>query len=224
MTETRRPAPLALRACAFTALSTGEAATNLEELHDGLRRVPGRSLYYHFWGRLLRPVLRAQNYVNDLANWVGHELRDPLLAEKLALVDPGDETDIETLRRRVLALLEERLDDDPPPHATPPEDAFHFLEGQMVIFDLEERPRDPDELARLLPSLPPSSIYYHMIDARHRPPQGTDDFQRWLHGWGDRFHPLIRSLRAVDVYFTPLPRLQDELTRLFRTHVEEASA
>ena len=221
MPGTQRPDPLELRGCAFTALSTGEHATNLEELHDRLQRVPGRSLYYHFWGRLLRPVLRQQNYVNDLANWVGHELRDHLLAERLALVDPGDETDIETLRRRVLALTAERLNDNPPPHTTPPEDGFHFLEGQMVIFDTGERPRDPAELAWLLPSLPPSSIYYHMIDARHRPPQGTDDFQRWLDGWEGTFDPLIQALRAVDVYFTPLPRLQEELTRLFQAHVAE---
>lgn len=212
------PDPLELRGCAFTALSTGERATTLRELRDGLRKVPGRSLYYHFWGRLLRPVLREQDYVNDLGNWVGHELRDHLLAERLALVDPGDETDIETLRRRILALLDERLDDDPPPTASTEDDAFHFLEGQMVIFDTGERAADPGELARLLPRLPPSSIYYHMIDARHRPPQGTDDFQRWLEGWGETFAPLVEALRAVDVYFTPLPRLQEELAQAFRVH------
>jgi len=216
-----KPDPLQLRDCALTARSTGEQATDLLELRERLERVPGRSLYYHFWGRLLRPVLRQEDYVNDLANWVGHELRDHLLAERLALVDPGDETDIETLRQRILRLLDERLDDSPPPTATSPDDAFHFLEGQIVIFDTNVRARNPRDLARLLTGLPTSSVYYHMIDARHRPPQGVDDFQRWLEGWGEACRPLVEALRSIEVYFTPLPRLKMELTRLFQTYEGE---
>lgn len=221
MEEGQKPDPLALRDCALTARSTGEQARDLEELYERLERVPGRSIYYHFWGRLLRPVLRQEDYVNDLANWVGHELRDHALAERLALVDPGDETDIETLRHRILELLAERLQDGPTPGPTSQDDAFHFLEGQMVIFDSGERASDPGELALLLPRLPTSSVYFHMIDARHRPPQGTDDFQRWLEGWGEPFSALAEALRAIDVYFTPLPRLQQELTRLFQAHTVE---
>jgi hypothetical protein len=224
MTEAQTPDPLELRDCAFTAMSTGEVAIDLRELLDRVRRVSGRSLYYHFWRRLLRPVLRQQDYVNDLANWVGHELRDTFLAERLALIDPGDETDIETLRKRILGLLEERLADHLPPARAVPGGAFHFVEGQMVIFDTGTKATDPADLARLLPTLPTSTVYYHFIDARHRPPTGTDDFQRWLQGWGDAYTPLVDALASVDVYFTPLPVLHEQLVGILRQHTAEAAA
>lgn len=221
MDAARPPDPLALYGCALTALSTGEEATNLRELQDRILRVPARSLYYHFWGRLLRPVLVRKEYVNDFGNWVGHELRDSLLAERLALVDPGDETDIETLRARVADLLEERLAENGSLLGCPPDRGFHFLEGQMVIFDTGARAESPAALARILPGLPPSSIYYHLIDARHRPPKGRDDLQIWLERWGEPCQALVDALEAVDVYFTPLPQLLEEIAALFHVHVAE---
>lgn len=221
MSDTVRPGPLKLRGCAFTALSTGEKATNLKELRDRILRVPVQSLYYHFWGRLLRPVLEQHNYVNDFGNWVGHELRDWLLAERLALVDPGDETDIETLRDRLSDLLEEHLANGGRRAETADDGAFHFIEGQMVIFDAGREVRTPAELARILPDLDGSIVYYHVIDARHRSPGGRSDFEAWLAEWGEPFQPLVDRLGALDVYFTPLSRLQQDLARLLEAHLTQ---
>lgn len=219
MPKASPPEPLHLRGCAFTALSTGEEAASLRELRDRILRIPVTSLYYHFWGRLLRPVPRDQDYVNDFANRVGHELRDPLLAERLALVDPGDRTDLETLRVRVADLLETRLSERAGNVEVVRDEAFHFLEGQMVIYDTGARARDPVELGRMLPDLPPSTVYYHVIDARHRPPAGVDDFQMWLEAWGEPCRELVEALRTLDVYFTSLPALHVEVADLFREHV-----
>lgn len=94
----------------------------------------------------------------------------------------------------------------------------------MVIFDTGKEAKDPADLARLLRSLPASTVYYHLIDARHRPPTGTDDFQRWLEGWGEAYEPLVEALQAVDVYFTPLPALREEIIGLFEQHTTGVAA
>jgi hypothetical protein len=224
VTHRSTPPPLALRGSALTALSTGEEARNLRELRAGILRVPSRSLYYHFWGRLLRPVLVREDYVNDSGNWVGHELRDPALAERLALVDPEDTTDIETLRERMAELLEERVADGGPRPESPPDRAFHFLEGQIVIFDTGLAAEDPAELARLLPGLPPSSVYYHLIDARHRGSGEDGDLREWLEAWGDPWRPLADAIRAVDVYFSPLAGIKEEVSSLFLTHARRVGS
>jgi len=224
MSTPTTPRPLSLRGCTLMALSTGEEATNLRELRDRILRVSGRSLYYHFWGRLLRNFPERGEYVNDIGNWVGHELRDPVLAERLTLVDPGDETDIETLRVRVADLLEERLNDGGPILHPRPNHAFHFLESEMVIFDTGIEVADPKELAAVLPELPESVVYFHLVDARHRPPTGEDDFQHWLSAWGDLYRPLSEDLAALDVYFSSLSEIRMELTELFRAHTREVAA
>ena len=204
-----------LRDCAFTALATGEEARNLREFRDRVARVPEGTLYYHFWGRLLRPVFAAREHVNDFGNWVGHELRDPVAAEKLALVDPADFADLEEVRSHVLEVLEERIAQGEWSPQVSSARAFHFLKGKIVVFDTGRRITDPQDLPGVIPELPPSSIYYHFVDARARHRDGADDFQRWLSAQGEDYRSLVTALAAVDLYYTSLEDLQQELTTLF---------
>lgn len=94
----------------------------------------------------------------------------------------------------------------------------------MVIFDTNTVVRDPAELTRLLPSLPPSSVFYHLVDARHRPAHGRNDFQEWLEPWGERYAALAEAIGAIDVYFTSLVRLKEDVVSLFESHVPGAIA
>jgi hypothetical protein len=202
--------------CAYTALATGAEARSLEELEDRLGRVPGGSLYYHFWGRLLRPVFRVRKYVNDFGDWAGDQLRDQVLAERLALVDPADFPDAEELREHLRQLIRQRLDETDEVPEAPRGEEFRFVQGKIVVFDTGWRVPEPSDLVRALPGLTRSSIYYHVIDARSRAPAWEDDFQNWLRGRGDEYAPLVSALGFLDFYNTTLAQLQAELTGLFR--------
>ena len=58
------------------------------------------------------------------------------------------------------------------------------------------------------------SIYYHVIDARRRPPLRVDDFRVWLGDHGPAFVPICDALANVDPFFTTLVELRDELRRV----------
>lgn len=215
------PHSMTIQDCALTALATGEEAQNLRELRDRIQRVSAGSLYYHFWGRLLRPVFEDREYHNDFANWAAYSLRDLVLAERLALVDPADYRDIDGLREEIIEVLEVRLAEEGRVPWARVSETFHFIRSELVVFGTGIKVRSPAELAAIFPSLSLSSIYYHFIDARHLSADGLDDFQRWLKGFGDTYMPLRGRLSQIDIYFTPLPALRETLADLFASSAAE---
>jgi hypothetical protein len=62
-----------------------------------------------------------------------------------------------------------------------------------------------------MPALSLGSIYYHVVDARRRPPQRVDDFRAWLSDFGNAYSQLIESLESVDPYFMSLAELRTAL-------------
>ncbi|HYW04836.1 MAG TPA: DUF5752 family protein [Gammaproteobacteria bacterium] len=209
------PGEFAVKDCALIAIATGLRAVTLGDLQDHLRVVAPESLYYHVWGGLLQQRFEPREYNNDFAEWARHALHYAPLAERLAVLDPTDYPDLEDLRREVLDRVEESLyesEDLGWMHAIRP---FEFIRCQTVVFDTDRRVGHPDEMADVIPALPPGSIFYHFIDARRREPLGVDDFRAWLRGWGPEQQALLDRLAGVDPYEGGLNELRTSLARAF---------
>ncbi len=204
--------------CALVSLATGLRAQSLPALREGLLGVPADSVYHHFWGGLLRARFDDPEFSNDFAVWVRHALHDLPLAERLAVIDPAEFADAEALRQEVLEVVEQRLDEIEAPAWAPRDRQFHFLRGQLVVFDTGRRIHDPRELVELLPQLAPGSVFYHLIDARRREPQGQDDFRAWLAALEDGHEGLIARLAQIDPYFVSLPELRAQYAAVIDSH------
>ena len=103
--------PFSIKDCALLVIATGKSAQNLRELRDNLITIDPGSIYYHFWGTLLRPRFDDPEYNNDFAAWIRHNLHDAILAERLSVVDPSEFNEIDDLRHELIDLIEERLDE-----------------------------------------------------------------------------------------------------------------
>lgn len=216
-----RVASLAIKDCALVSIATGRRAGSLPELRDGIRAIPQESLYFHFWGRLLRPRFDDPEYHSDFASWVHHSLHDELLAERLAVIDPADFTDLERLREEVVEVIDSHLQQAVPVYSRP-DRQFHFRRCQTVVFDARQAIRAPEDLPAALAGLSLGSIYYHVIDARRREPVRKDDFRAWLEGLGDRYRPLADQLGAIDPYFSNLAEIRDQMTAVAARYFTEA--
>jgi len=206
------PAPFRFRDSALITLALGRGAHNLRELRDRVAEVPVASLHHHFFEGLLRPSFDDPEFRNDFALWARDALRDDVLAERLAVLDPFDlPRDGEALRTALLELLEDRLAEVATPPAAPPGREFRFLRSQLVVFDTGALARTPEELAGAVADLPRGSIYYHFVDARLRPPRGQDDFSHWLDGWGERGAAARQRLAAIDFSFGSLADLREAI-------------
>ncbi len=207
--------PFAVMDCALVTLAAGRRAQNLRELRDHLREVDAGSIRHHFWGSLLRPSFDEPEFGNDFARWAASALHDRSLAERLAMVDPAAFADSDGLRREVLDIVDERLDEREHVPWSPPDRQFHFLTSRMVVFDTRRRVHGPRELGHALPELSLGSVYYHFIDARLRPPLGQDDFSVWLAGAGEATALMVRALGGLDPFFAGLSETRRRLSALF---------
>jgi hypothetical protein len=213
--------PFEIKDCALAALATGIRAQNLKELRDNLRTIQQGSIYYHFWGGLLRPRFDDPEYNNDFAAWIRHALHDKILAERLGMVNPIELPDLEDLRREMIEIIEEGLDTyEVIPWCTA-DQQFHFITSQIVVFNTHKIIRRPEELIKAIPAMTSSSIFYHFIDARRRTFGNIDDFRAWLYGFDGRHKDLCDLLSMKDPFFSTLVELRQQLTDLVASYFEE---
>lgn len=206
--------PFSLKDCALIAIATGRKAVTLSELRDHIREVSADSIYHHFWNGLLGVRFEEREFNNDFAAWVRHHLREPALAEQLAVIDPVEHRDIEELRRELLDIIEARLDSSETVHWLRAAHSFEFIRSQLVIFDTGQRLWQPAELATVLPEVATGTIFYHFIDARRRLADGSDDFRFWLDAFGERYQELSRRLAAIDPFFSSLSQIREEMVQI----------
>ncbi|MBU1701770.1 MAG: hypothetical protein KJ970_15375 [Candidatus Eisenbacteria bacterium] len=203
-----------IRDCELVIQATGRRALTLRELREGLAYVSGASIYYHFWGRFLRPTYNEPEYNNDFASWAHLHLNDKELAERLSVINPADFSSLETLRQELIDIIEMRIDETHDFSWNRADQQFHFILTKIIIFGTGQRVETPEDLPKILPQLSPSSIFYHFIDARRRTPNCSDDFSAWLSDLSDEYAPLCETIQAIDPYFSSLTELREELTRM----------
>lgn len=215
------PHPFRIKDCALAVLATGRKARLLQEFRTVLSEIEPSSLYHHFWGGLLQPRFDEREYNNDFAAWVHHGIHDAVLAERLAALDPTRFADLESLRRDILELIDNRLDESEQLFWIRATRQFEFMRSQIVVFDTTRRLQRPEQLASVVPLMSTSSIFYHFVDARRRTRDTHDDFSDWLAAWGSEYDGLREQLIAVDPYFGSLSELRSELAQLFAAYFTE---
>ncbi|PLX16712.1 MAG: hypothetical protein C0601_09555 [Candidatus Muiribacterium halophilum] len=204
-----------IKDCALVAIATGKKAHNLRELKDIISTIDEGSVYYHFWGMLLKPRFLNREYNNEFAMWVKRSLHDSVLAERLAVIDPTDYDTLEELRTEVIDTIEERLDENEWINFVKPHRRFHFIRSHIVVFDTHTTIESPEQLVDIIPNMSTGSIFYHFIDARGRGHQNEDDFRQWLSGFGEDLKPLCDKIAGLDPYFVSPHTLRDQLDEIF---------
>jgi hypothetical protein len=212
MAEESHPEPFIVRDCSLIAKATGRRAQNLRELRDGLLAIEATSIHHHFWGRMLRPRFDDPEFHNDFASWARHSLHDYILAERLAVVDPAEHETLEELRRDLVDICEDRLDEREIVPWASHDHQFQFLTAQIVVFETGRVLKNPEEFADLIPRLSRGSIFYHFIDARNRNELGMDDFRVWLRDCGPAWTELEVELATIDPFAGSLADLRDAVS------------
>ena len=84
-------------------------ADDERELLERLEEIPAGSIFYHTHGYFLRhrPVTTA--YGNDFAAWVATQVRDQVLAERLAVVNPFECSSLEDLREELVSIISDHV-------------------------------------------------------------------------------------------------------------------
>jgi trehalose synthase-fused probable maltokinase len=191
----------------------GVRAENERQLADLIEEVSADSIYYHTHGFFLRHKFVAGAYPNDFATWAASQVRDRVLGERLAMVDPGEFATLQDLREELVAVIDDHLRDLQIVPSSLFGEPFEFIQSRLVEIPTGVQVRTLQELRDALLEIDVSAIYYHLVEARIRLGRGQNDFAAWLtQGLG--LSPLAEKVRSLDPYAGSLEQIRSRLIQL----------
>ena len=216
-------APFVFTGCVELRQALDHRARDERELLDRLEDVPPGSVFYHTHGYFLRhrPVTTA--YGNDFAAWVAVQVRDQVLAERLAVINPFEMASLEDLREELMSVVHDhllRLSTVPRVEFGEP---FHFQQSHIVEVPLGPPVTTLLEFRTGLADADASAIYFHMVEARARLGRRSGDFAEWIRTALGR-PALADRIERLDAYMTSLERVRARVLALVDAELEEAGA
>ncbi len=199
--------------CVELRQSLDHRAADERELLERLEEVPAGSVFYHTHGYFLRhrPITTA--YGNDFASWVATQVRDQVLAERLAVVNPFEFTSLESLREELVSTIHDhlqRLSAVPRVEFGAP---FYFQQSHIVEVALGTGAHTLAEFRAGLAAVDASAIYFHMVEARARLGRRAGDFAEWIRT-SLGMPELADRIERIDTYMTNLERVRARVLTL----------
>ena len=214
--------PFRFIGCVELRQSLDQRATDERELLDRLEDVPSGSVFYHTHGYFLRhrPITTA--YGNDFAAWVAVHVRDQVLAERLAVINPFEFASLEAIREELLSVVHDHLARLSVVPRVELGEAFHFQQSHIVEVPLGPAAATLAEFRQGLAEVDASAIYYHMVEARARLGRRSGDFAEWLRT-SLGMTALAERIQRIDAYMTSLERVRARVLALVDTALEEGA-
>ncbi len=188
----------------------GRQAEDERALAELLEEVPLDSVYFHTHSYFLRHRFIERMYPNDFAEWVGKQVRDHVLAERLSVVDPFDFRSLDALREELISIIDDHLSGMATvPHAdfgTP----FYFNRSRILPVPTGLEVRTLPEFREALSDVDVSAIYYHVFEAYLRLQREENDFSAWIRGVL-KLPELADRMKALNPYLGSLERLRSSL-------------
>jgi len=211
--------PFVFIGCVELRQSVERRAMDERELMDRLEEVPLGSVFYHTHGYFLRhrPITTA--YGNDFATWAAVQVRDQVLAERLAVVNPFEFATLEVLREELVTVIDDhlaRLSNVPRVEFGEP---FYFQQSHIVEVPLGPEARTLAEFREGLMDVDASAIYFHMVEARARLGRRSGDFAEWART-SLELPVLAERIERIDTYMTSLERVRARVLSLVDTALE----
>ncbi|MGH7265593.1 MAG: DUF5752 family protein [Candidatus Rokuibacteriota bacterium] len=217
------PNPFVFVGCVELREILGQRAEDEKELADLLAQTPPGAVYYHTHGFFLRHRVFASTYTNDFATWVVGEVRDPVLGEKIAMVDPFEFRTLEALREELVSVIDHHLSRQRIVPRIEGGQPFDFLQSHVLELPVGVVAASLLEFREGLAQVDASAIYFHLFEARVRQGRQEDDFSNWLRrelGLED----LADRVRRINPYVGSLERVRSRLLTLVDEVLEREGA
>jgi hypothetical protein len=187
-----------------------QKATTLSELWQSLQTCPDDSIFQHTFRTLQEHHFIRQGFSNDFAHWCLSACNEPVLAEQLASVDVREFTAIDGLRRRMVGIVDEFLQQHPRSGSSAGHEPFYFCASDIVVLPT---PFSPDSVSGFLDGLRQvsvHSIHHHFIEARLRLRLMSNDFSQWLEEEVDLAR-AAESIERIDIYTNTMEGVRQQI-------------
>ena len=192
---------------------TGRKARTLGELLEIVKSCPTTSIFYHTFSTFRKMREVQAPYSNDFAVWIAGHLREETLAEKLMVIDLSEYNTIESLRSRLVKLIEDYGCVNPEVLGKKADEPFYLYDVVRVVYLTDKFAYDLASFRQVLDSISIDSIYYHFIESRLHTKLETDDFSSWVEESLQNVD-LAKKIRNIDINIYTLEELTDKITQL----------
>jgi hypothetical protein len=206
-------APFSFTGCVELRQSLNLRAQDERELMDRLEDVPAASVLFHTYGYFLRHGPMTTAYGNDFAAWVAMQVRDHVLAERLAVVNPFEFDTLDRLREELVTVISDHLTHLSSVPRIEFGEPFYFQQSDVVQVSLGPGVTSLAEFRSALADVDTSAIYFHMIEARARLGRRSDDFSEWVRS-SLKLPALADRIARIDAYMTSLERVRARILGL----------
>jgi hypothetical protein len=214
------PAPFVFMTSVESVQLTGRRASSLAELATGLETVEGSSLYHHTHRFYRHHSFLGAADRSDFALWVGDDLKETALAERMGALDLRDYGNLEALRAALLGTLAP-LRDLPRrwERPVPPGLEFHFCRSTSLVFPTGHQAKNIEEFQEALGKVDVSCLHFHLVEAPLHSFGSerayANDLSVWLEGMGSS--EQAAAIARIDPYHGDLESVRGRLLAVFRT-------
>lgn len=206
-------APFVFFGCIELSEILGLRARDERELMEVLERAPLGSVYYHTHSVFLRHHQVTGAYPNDFANWVAFQVRDQVLGERLAVVDPFALGSLEALREELVSVIDHHIATLHPVPRVVFGDPFFFVQSHMIEVPTGLAARTLAEFRQCLAEVDASSIYFHALESRIRRGHPRGDFADWIER-SVGLPSLAEEIARINPYLGGLEEIRTRMLRL----------
>jgi len=201
---------------------TGLRASNIEQLLNLIREVPGSCIYHHAHRFLQQHQYLSPEPPNDFAYWITEILGEDELGERLASIDTIRFSNIRSLREKIIETINGHLENSPSSKLkfSREGEEFHFIKSVSFILPTNYVANDLKEFTDILKKITIDSIYFHIFEARLRIEKKTNDFSNWIeNSVGDK--KLADRISSLDPYTQTLEDLRKTLVRMIEAKITD---
>lgn len=191
----------------------GRTAWDERDLLVGIEEVPADSIYYHTHSSFLRSRYLQAPYPNDFATWAAIQLRDRVLGERLAVVDPFDYHDVEQLRAELVTIVDDHLSSLQSVPRIVYGEPFHFMRSTLIEIPTGIAVTALQQFRDALARIDLSAIYYHFFEPTRRRRRPEADPVAWIERELE-LTALASRMRRLNPYVSTLDGMRAQLVTL----------
>lgn len=152
----------------------------------------------------------AGAFSNDFATWAAVQVRDRVLGERLAVLDPLSFDSLVDLRDEIASVIDSHLKSLVIVPRVVYGEPFYFVESRVVGVPTGIAAYTLEEFRRVVSEVDDRTIYYHTLEARVRRRHRQNDFSAWLR---DRLSlpTLAARIEALNPFTGGLERVRTQM-------------
>jgi hypothetical protein len=147
-------------------------------------------------------------------------VRDRVLGERLAVVDPFEFADLEQLREELISIVDDHLSHLSLVPRVEFGDPFDFLRSHVVEVPIGREARTLIEFRDCVADVDASALYFHMVEARGLRGRRSGDFAEWF-SESLGLAELAKQVERIDLYASGLERVRARLLSLLDAAIGE---